>query len=438
MGKKEKINNFKSIVGIKDNSIAEKYLIRANWDENAAIDLYFKENKNIKKNNNNQKIKPVIGKCEFEISETLYESEEVFIQKDKDAYIDLFKFLEGKFYVSQNFEEFLSSLKKKAGLIIIFPKEKMTEVRNNMIRASNNVICLDILKQSSIFPIMKDTQTGNEFINKLFPKNYPVYLFCKYKNSKVMTINAMVEKKFRMDNVINNLLDSFPDNDVKQSVYKSINNSIINFKNEPKKDEDFTGDENEINTLIRKIKTDTNIMETLFKQNNINKDNVDKPFKQENEEEPKNNNNKGNNNRFQNMFENDKTTILINNDKNVKGNQFNLESFLESNIKEINNIQIEENNIPKEPDERDPNACTIAFRYPYGEKQIKRRFNKTDKIEVLFNYVKSLGREIYSKPIYNNFELIYGFPPINFETKRDNTLDEEGLFPSSMINIIEK
>ena len=39
---------------------------------------------------------------------------------------------------------------------------------------------------------------------------------------------------------------------------------------------------------------------------------------------------------------------------------------------------------------------------------------------------------------YRSFELIYGFPPMNFENKKNCTLDEEGLFPASMINIVEK
>lgn len=108
------------------------------------------------------------------------------------------------------------------------------------------------------------------------------------------------------------------------------------------------------------------------------------------------------------------------------------------NMKEEKEEELKTIIIPREPEINDPNACLITFRYPYDERYINRRFNKNDKIEVLYNYVESLGNEIYSKPKYHSFELIYGYPPINFGNKKDNTLDDEGLFPSSTINIVEK
>ena len=240
MGRKEKINNFKSITGTNDNNLAEKYLIRTDWDEEKAIQLYFEDNKknNINKNNNNKndnninnnynnKDKPIKGKFNFKITEALNKIKEVYIQNDKDSFYGLVKFLEQKFYVSQNFNDFFSSLKKAAGLIIIFSKEKIIEVRNNMIRATNNALCADILKSTTIFPVMKETQACNELIKQIKPKDYPVYLFCKYNSSQMMTIYEVVEKKFRLNDVINYLLDCFPNNDVKQSLYNTINASIV-------------------------------------------------------------------------------------------------------------------------------------------------------------------------------------------------------------------
>ena len=142
MGRKEKINNFKSITGTNDNNLAEKYLIRTDWDEEKAIQLYFKDseknnnnknNNNIDNNNNyNNKDKPIKGKFNFKITEALNKIKEVYILNDKDSFYGLVKFLEQKFYVSQNFNDFFSSLKKAAGLIIIFFKEKIIEVRNNI------------------------------------------------------------------------------------------------------------------------------------------------------------------------------------------------------------------------------------------------------------------------------------------------------------------
>lgn len=448
MPRKEKINNFKSKTGIIDNPLAEKYLIRVNWDEDEAIKLYIKENKkNPKSNKNktqaNKNNQNVQIKIEYKISETLYSNEEVYTEEGKTAYIDMIKFLEGYFNISQNFKEFLSLLKKKAGLLIIFKKDKLYEVRNNMVRAFNNVLSKDILKSAVIFPVMTETETGNEFVKQLSPKEYPVYLFCKYKNSQIMTINAKVEKKFRMDNVINNLLDCYPENDVKQSIYQSINNTIINFKRKEQEnddEDDFSGDENEVDTMINKLKNDVRLSNTLFLANSQNNDNFFKPSIIDNKEENIDNNKP--NNRFQNLFDKEDTSILIKELKISEQKPLIEESNKQIQTDNTKKDEIEEELrtiiIPREPEENDPNSCLITFRYPYDEKYINRRFNKNDKIEVLYDYVESLGKEIYSKTIYHSFELIYGFPPINFENKKDKTLDDEGLFPSSTINIVEK
>ena len=45
-------------------------------------------------------------------------------------------------------------------------------------------------------------------------------------------------------------------------------------------------------------------------------------------------------------------------------------------------------NLSEEPDESDPNTCHIKFRIPSGEKNIERRFLKTDKIDILFRFLK--------------------------------------------------
>ena len=487
------------------------------------------------------------SKKEFKISEELYSSEDTFTEKDKSSFLSLVKFLEEKqLYVAQNFEEFLSLLKKKAGLVILFVSWKMTEIRNNMIRAINNILCIDILKNSVIFPVMTETTAGEEFIKVLKPQDYPVYLFCKYKDSQVMTISAKVEKKFRMDNIISNLLDSFPENDVKQSIYQSINTSIINFKsnNPPKNedDDDFSGDENEVNTIVNKLKKSINFGNTIFPMRNNNTNNYndynydnkndknddDNPFKPSvliNNRQPENNNintnnnvnnnNNTGNNRFKNLFGNDQTllmnkgpnqnispfgtdqtllmnkgpnqninpfgtdqtllmnrgpnqnrnpfgtdqTLLINNNPNVNQNPFNSPSFIgfseemkkkqEAKRKQEENKKQEEKKkfdisnksikaMPIEPPENDANACKISFRFPFGLKCIERRFYKNEKIETLYAYVKCLGNEIYSNPIFRDFDLVYGHPATSFENKKHRTLEEEGLYPSAIINIVEK
>ena len=93
--------------------------------------------------------------------------------------------------------------------------------------------------------------------------------------------------------------------------------------------------------------------------------------------------------------------------------------------------------IPPEPEDDNPDKCIIIFRFPDGEKNIQRKFLKTDKISVLYDYIRSLGKEIYSEEEYNNFSIIQTFPFKNFEKSLNNTLEEEGLFPNSVLQIKE-
>ena len=93
--------------------------------------------------------------------------------------------------------------------------------------------------------------------------------------------------------------------------------------------------------------------------------------------------------------------------------------------------------IPPEPEDNNPDKCTIIFRLPDGEKNIQRKFLKSDKISVLYDYIRSLGKEIYTEEEYNNFSIIQTFPFKDFEDKLNSTLEEEGLFPNSMLQIKE-
>ena len=95
--------------------------------------------------------------------------------------------------------------------------------------------------------------------------------------------------------------------------------------------------------------------------------------------------------------------------------------------------------IPPEPDDDNPDKCIIIFRLPDGEKNIQRKFLKSDKISVLYDYIKSIGREIFMEPDANDFSIIcMGFPPKNLENLKNSTLEKEGLYPNSILQIEEK
>ena len=92
-----------------------------------------------------------------------------------------------------------------------------------------------------------------------------------------------------------------------------------------------------------------------------------------------------------------------------------------------------------EPDDNNPDTCHIKFRLPDGEKVMERKFLKTDSISVLYDYVKSIGREIFMEPDATDFDIIsIGFPPKNLQNLKNSTLEKEGLYPNSILQIEEK
>ena len=79
----------------------------------------------------------------------------------------------------------------------------------------------------------------------------------------------------------------------------------------------------------------------------------------------------------------------------------------------------------------------ICFRYPDGEKVKNRRFLKSHTIQNLYDYVTSLGKEIYTEEENNSFSLYQPFPPKKYE-EMGNTLEQEGLFPNAFVQIREE
>ena len=91
----------------------------------------------------------------------------------------------------------------------------------------------------------------------------------------------------------------------------------------------------------------------------------------------------------------------------------------------------------KEPDKDNPDICVISIRYPDGDKRKERRFLKNNKIKDLYDYIESLGNEIYTGDGNGVFSLYQPFPPKKYENM-ENTLEEEGLFPNAIIQIKEE
>lgn len=92
------------------------------------------------------------------------------------------------------------------------------------------------------------------------------------------------------------------------------------------------------------------------------------------------------------------------------------------------------NSLPSEPSHDDKNATSIVFRYPNDDTRKERRFLKTDKISILYDFVASLGTDMFEES--NEFDLITPFP-VKIFSDMEKTLEEEKLFPNAVIQIRE-
>ena len=602
------INFFKSRVGINDDNLARHYLELMNWNAQEAVQLYLSEqasNLNLNQNNNRD-YQPNSGKIEFKINNEMFADKQIYSSYDKTLYYELRTFLFEKFvYLSNDIVQFMDELKKHAGLIIVFERQNCMNVRNEMIRADNDMLCKDIMRNVVIFPVMKGSPIGNELIRKCSPYKFPLYLICKYKNHYSFDINYKMENQFNVTNAINSLLDSFPESDLRQSIFRSLNQTVanlrnsLNFDNNNNNNHNYNNNYNNMNNNNNQNKSEIladpnnyytgNLDELIARlslgdveQNNINNNNINnhsinnnmnnynndqnnnnyinninnsiqrsnnvnnnlsyrdngEQFNNRNDDFSNsinnnqiqnsvnynnnnnynnnyndnnyNNNNYNNNNYYNNNYNNNNyyNNQSIRSQQNYNNNYNNNNQSINNNISQNNEIQNslnrnnqnlqdsiyglsagqvlekrerevrelerqheekmkkeeeekqkilkEENerkmksenyeqeallckqNLPNEPDENDPDVCKIMFKYPSGEKNIERRFLKNDQIILLYNYVKSLGREIFTEPNSNSFDLACGFPPKSLEDSKNKTLAEEGLFPSSMVQIKEK
>ena len=567
MSKRDKINFFKSRTGIYDDNVAEHYLSLTNDNQNDAVKLYLDEKQVNQYNNpsNFQNDQPI---GEFIVNDEILLNQETHINSDKTFYNDLITFFFEKFtYISTSLDNFLIQLQKHAGLIIILSKNTHFNARNDMLKVLNNQLCQDIIQNVVIFLVMNNSKIGNELLKKCNSSNFPLYLFCKYKNNYTINISYKLEQRFNDVSAVNYFLDCFPESDIRQSVFKNLNETVLNLRNSMifggnninnqslnnnidnypninipdnnvNRNNDnnnnektiladsknyFDGNIDDLNRLIEKISkaendinpqniSNNNIQNSLnnFNDNNIQPNNSLINNQSQNNINDINVNNSNNNNQS-NSINNIRSQIDYNNSINFSNNNqsINQKNINNSNnINEINNrsqiqnslnnqniqdsifglsagqinakrememkelerqheekmkkeeeekqkIINKENeiklkneqyekeallckqNLPEEPEENNPNVCKIMFKYPSGEKTIERRFLKSDKIAILYNFVKSLGREIFSESNLYNFDLISGFPPKNLEDSKNKTLEEEGLF-GSMIIIKEK
>jgi hypothetical protein len=413
-----KVMNFMAMTETGDPEVATKYLESAGWDETVAVNNFFSkikvnnnfnDNNNIMQddfqnnnilnrnlinnnktnnNNNNQEnegffsryfispIRALLGAC----------SEKREIELDEEERV--FHLLPNKIHDSNRFCQLI---KRKIGIIIFYTGNNVQFLNTFINQLSHSAYLINFIKKYFfIYPLLASTNEGYRMQSVISDNQllYPAFVFC-YNGSNNQRgdftdlifgrnhiINILEGESINMETFNNALMDSSE----KVGFYSNVNNG-----SSPMTDGE----------VLEQQKSD---MEALEKQ------------VQKREEELKK----------QKMLE----------EQRIKEEELKKKEM----EKKANEAK---KKIVEEPSEGDPNVTTICFRYPDGQQRKDRRFLKSHTIQNLYDFVTSLGKEIYTEEENNNFSLYQPFPPKKYE-EMNNTLEQEGLFPNAVIQIREE
>ncbi len=415
-----KVLDFMAMTETGDPEVAKKYLESSKWDVTTAVNNFFGQidvnnnmpkneikvnnnnllNKNINNNNNNRNndnqenqgfinryiISPISGLFNAIIGSCKEKRE---IELDEEERI--FHFLPNKV---QNSYKFCQIITRRIGIIIFYSGNDVQLLNNLISQISRNSMIMNLLRQYFIiYPLLANTNEGYKMQNAVSDSQlkYPSFVFC-YNGSVNQNQDGYINYIFDRSFLIN-LLEG---NEVNiESFNKALNDCIeqlgIGFTNNidigfgPMSDGD----------VLQKQKKD---MEELEKQAQMKEEQIRKEKLREQKEK-------------------------LEEQKKLKN--------IENKAKEA------KRKIVDEPEEGNPDATTICFRYPDGEKRKDRRFLKSHTIQNLYDFITSLGNEIYSEEGNTSFSLYQPFPPKKYDNM-ENTLEQEGLFPNAVIQIREE
>jgi hypothetical protein len=243
---------------------------------------------------------------------------------------------------------------------------------------------MDILKQKClIFPILSSSSNGYKIQDIISDSNLtcPSLIFC-YNKEK--------ENIFGKNNIIEIIKEESMSIDI---FYKTLTNLIMQIDEKNNINKNILQESNSYNIL-----TDGEILQRQKKE----------------------------------MEELEKNAQKM--DENIKMENNKKKEILENIEKTAEELK---KKFEIEPDKDNPDCCTISFRFPDGDKRQDRRFLKNNKVKDLYDYVKSLGNEIYTEEGNGVFSLYQPFPPKKYENM-ENTLENEGLFPNAVIQIKEE
>ena len=428
-----KIFNFLAMTETNDEEAAMKYLEQNDWDETKAVNKFYSDidknqtnNELINESNNinitNRSKVQLINENNINNDININEqNRESFIYKyfvklpyqfilnccsenrevSKEDEKKLFRFFPN---LVDDFLEFCHLIKKKIGIIIFYSGKNIIFLKTLISYISRSTNNMNIMKQYFVvFPILANTRDSNKIQDLIIDNSdnnidiiLPSFIFCYNRsNNKNSYLNPILNKNhiiYKLEGE-STTVDSFYEAIKETSKYIETRNKnlISNSLNSLDKSfglltdgEILTHQKYEMEELERKVQLD----EEKQKQEEIEQEN------------------------------NKKKEELI-------------EKEIQEKAKEASKKVLEE------PNSEDPDSTTICFRYPDGEKSINRRFLKSHRIQNLYDYVESLGEEIYTEKENNKFSLYQPFPPKKYDNM-ENTLEMENLFPNAVIQIREE
>ena len=388
----EKIENFKLLIENQDDEIAINYLQKTDWDESTAANLYNEErtqiynpettsttiiNKVDKKDINKYEEILIPYPQKFNLINSLFCIFKAFPKND--PCIDLFSPVND---TKKYLDDFILFLKNRVGIIVIYNQnnfEQIKKLANQLIELSLNEEMKNI--QKVIFPIFDKYDIGQEMIKNGKIDKFPTLLLCKYKNNKNLYIIEKITESINKTLLSEKLKNIYSSIKKRESSKKKNSNINLNLNKKPI----FSAGD-----IIAQQKRDLEELERMVNEKREKKEKEELEKKKKEEE------------------------LIKLNEK----------------------IELIKKNLPEEPNDSNPNKSIIVFRYPDGEKNIERKFLKNHTIQILYDFVESLGREIYTEENLNKFILIQTFPFKKYEDK-EKTLEEEGLYPNSVIQIKE-
>ena len=403
----QKLLNFMEISKINDINLARKYLISANWDEEQAMNVYFSrkdkinfinenekninilntnnipQNKSSNNNsaNNNDNNEGFFSRYIFSPLLTLFSSCYNHSDSDEEDDSKIFHFLPNKV---KDFSKFTLYIKKYLGIIFFYDRNNFEFLKEFINKICRNTTIMDILKQKClIFPILSTSSNGYKIQDIISDSNLtcPSLIFC-YNKEK--------ENIFGKNNIIEIIKEESISIDI---FYKTLTNLIMQIDEKNNINKNILQESNSYNIL-----TDGEILQRQKKE----------------------------------MEELEKNAQKM--DENIKMENNKKKEILENIEKTAEELK---KKFEIEPDKDNPDCCTISFRFPDGDKRQDRRFLKNNKVKDLYDYVKSLGNEIYTEEGNGVFSLYQPFPPKKYENM-ENTLENEGLFTNAVIQIKEE